>query len=388
MDGILNSAIAEHPGSIRKVTMDPKPTTPGRGNILVVGAGATGGFFGALLAKRGRDVTFLVRPQRAAMLRQRGLRVTGQGYDDVIDAKVITTRDVVGPFDLILLSVKATGLAEALDDLAPAVGADTAVVPFLNGVDHMRLLNERFGPQRVLGGVVVIAATLDADGTIVQLGPGASITIGEQDGPPTARTTEIAGLLSGAGFTVDVSADIVSAMWSKWVFIASIGALTCLLRGTVGEVAAAPGGSGVGSAILAEAASVAAAAGHPLSRSDRRNTLRILTEPGSSMTSSLYRDLRAGRGTEVEQILGDLIRRARAFGVATPLLDLATLALRVHEQRIHNSSPSGGLASIHGTSVSSAASAPGACGLASRARTSTLAATPVAPRTISRGSDS
>lgn len=341
MDGILNSAIAEHPGSIRKVTMDPKPTTPGRGNILVVGAGATGGFFGALLAKRGRDVTFLVRPQRAAMLRQRGLRVTGQGYDDVIDAKVVTTRDLVGPFDLILLSVKATGLAEALDDLAPAVGADTAVVPFLNGVDHMRVLNERFGPQRVLGGVVVIAATLDADGTVVLLGPGASITVGEQDGPPTARTTEIAGLLSDAGFTVDVLADIVSAMWSKWVFIASIGALTCLLRGTVGEVAAAPGGSGVGSAILAEAASAAAAAGHPLSRSDRRNILRILTEPGSSMTSSLYRDLRAGRGTEVEQVLGDLIRRARAFGVATPLLDLATLALRVHEQRIHNSSPSG-----------------------------------------------
>ena len=322
--------------------MAPKPTpTPSRGNILVVGAGATGGFFGALLAKRGRDVTFLVRPRRAAMLGQHGLRVTGQGHDDVIDAKVVTVRDLVGPFDLILLSVKATGLAEALDDLAPAVGADTAMVPFLNGLDHMRVLNERFGPQRVLGGVVVIAATLDADGTIVQLGPGASITIGEQDGPPTARTTEIAGLLSDAGFTVDVSTDIVSAMWSKWVFIASIGALTCLLRGTVGEVAAAPGGSGVGPAILGEAASVAAAAGHPLPRSDRKNILRILTEPGSSMTSSLYRDLRAGRGTEVEQILGDLIRRAHAFGVATPLLDLATLALRVHQQRIHNSSPSG-----------------------------------------------
>ena len=98
---------------------------------------------------------------------------------------------------------------------------------------------------------------------------------------------------------------------------------------------------GVGPAILGEAASVAAAAGHPLPRSDRKNILRILTEPGSSMTSSLYRDLRAGRGTEVEQILGDLIRRAHAFGVATPLLDLATLALRVHQQRIHNSSPSG-----------------------------------------------
>jgi 2-dehydropantoate 2-reductase len=319
--------------------MDSQPTTPGRGAILVVGAGATGGFFGALLAKRGRDVTFLVRPPRAAALRQHGLRVTGQGHDDLIDAKVVTSRDLAAPFELILLSVKATGLAEALDDLAPAVGPDTAVVPFLNGLDHMRALNGRFGRQRVFGGVVAVATTLAADGTIVQLAPGASLTIGEQDGPLTARMEGIAALLSGAGFTFDVTSDIVSAMWRKWVFIASIGALTCLFRGTIGEVAAAPGGSEVGPAILREAASVAAAAGHPLPRPDRNALFRLLTDPGSAMTSSLYRDLQAGRGTEVEQILGDLISRARALGVATPVLDLATLALRVHQRRLHNSPP-------------------------------------------------
>ncbi len=319
--------------------MDPQPTTPGRGAILVVGAGATGGFFGALLAKRGRDVTFLVRPPRAAALRQHGLRVTGQGHDDLIDAKVVTSRDLAAPFELILLSVKATGLAEALDDLAPAVGPDTAVVPFLNGLDHMRALNGRFGRQRVLGGVVAVATTLAADGTIVQLAPGASLTIGEQDGPLTARMEGIAALLSGAGFTFDVTSDIVAAMWRKWVFIASIGALTCLFGGTIGEVAAAPGGSEVGPAILREAASVAAAAGHPLPRPDRNALIRLLTDPGSAMTSSLYRDLQAGRGTEVEQILGDLISRARALGVATPVLDLATLALRVHQRRLHNSPP-------------------------------------------------
>ncbi len=319
--------------------MDPQPTTPGRGAILVVGAGATGGFFGSLLAKRGRDVTFLVRPPRAAALRQRGLRVTGQDHDDLIDAKVVTSRDLAAPFELILLSVKATGLAEALDDLAPAVGPDTAVVPFLNGLDHMRALNGRFGRQRVLGGVVAVATTLAADGTVVQLAPGASLTIGEQDGPLTARMEGIAALLSGAGFTFDVTSDIVAAMWRKWVFIASIGALTCLFRGTIGEVAAAPGGSEVGPAILREAASVAAAAGHPLPRPDRNALIRLLTDPGSAMTSSLYRDLQAGRGTEVEQILGDLISRARALGVATPVLDLATLALRVHQRRLHNSPP-------------------------------------------------
>ncbi|MGH3199706.1 MAG: ketopantoate reductase family protein [Streptosporangiaceae bacterium] len=312
-----------------------QPTRPGGGKILVVGAGATGGFFGALLAKHGRDVTFLVRPPRAAALRQHGLRVTGPGLDEVIGTKVVTAGDLVGPFEMVLLCVKATGLATALDDLSPAVGPDTVIVPFLNGLDHMRVLNGRFGPQRVLGGVVVVATTLGAEGTIIQLAPGASITIGEQDGPPTARTEEIAGLLSGAGFTVDVWADIISAMWRKWVFIASAGALTCLARGTVGEIVAAPGGSGLGPAILAEAASVAAAAGHPLSPAERDDITGLLTQSGSAMTSSLYRDLQAGRGTEVEQIFGDLISRARNLGVATPLLDLATLALRVHERRVH-----------------------------------------------------
>ena len=111
-----------------------------------------------------------------------------------------------------------------------------------------------------------------------------------------------------------------------------------LFRGTIGEVAAAPGGSDVGPAILGEAASAAAAAGHPFPAPDRDDLTRLLTDPGSAMTSSLYRDLQAGRGTEVEQILGDLIRRARALGVITPLLDLATLALRVHQQRLHNHS--------------------------------------------------
>jgi len=194
-----------------------EPTVPSsRDDILVVGAGATGGFFGALLAGHGRDVTFLVRPPRAAALRQHGLRVTGPGRDDVIKPQVVTAADLPGPFGLVLLSVKATGLAAALDDLAPAVGPDTAIVPFLNGLDHVRALNERFGPVRVLGGAIVVAATMDADGTIVQLAPGASLTIGEQEGPPSARTERLARLLSGAGFTVEVSPDIVSAMWAKW----------------------------------------------------------------------------------------------------------------------------------------------------------------------------
>ena len=162
--------------------------------ILVVGAGATGGFFGARLAQHGRDVTFLVRPARAAALRRDGLRVTGPDGTDVIDAQTVTAQDLGGGYDVVLLSVKATALDQALDDLAPAVGppgnegpgggTDAVIVPFLNGLAHMRVLNERFGPRRVLGAAVRVISALDADGTIVQLAPLASIIVGAQDGTP------------------------------------------------------------------------------------------------------------------------------------------------------------------------------------------------------------
>jgi 2-dehydropantoate 2-reductase len=302
--------------------------------ILVVGAGATGGFFGARLAQHGRDVTFLVRPPRAAALSRDGLRVTGPDGTEVIDAHAVTAPDLGGGYDVVLLSVKATGLGQALDDLAPAAGPGTAIVPFLNGLTHMEVLNERFGPRRVLGAAVRVISTLDAGGTIVQLAPLASITIGAQDGTPPSRAQDVAGLLSGAGFTVQTTGDIIGAMWHKWVFIVSLGALTCLARGTVGEVAAVPGGTGLALAILDEAAAVAAAAGHPLPPAERDAAAGFLTKAGSAASASMYRDLQAGRRTEVEHVFGDLISRARSLGVATPLLDAATLTMRVHDARL------------------------------------------------------
>jgi 2-dehydropantoate 2-reductase len=308
------------------------------GRILVVGAGATGGFFGARLAQHGRDVTFLVRERRAAALREHGLRVAGLGRDDVIRPQLVTAAALDARYDVILLAVKATALGPAMADLAPAAGDRAAIIPFLNGMGHLAALNDRFGPDRVLGGVVKVAAELEADGTIRQLAPPASMAIGEQNASRTARAARLADLLSGAGFEVSQAADITAAMWHKWVFIAALGALTGLLRGSVGEIVARPGGAAAGPAILAEAAAVSAAAGYPLPPAEHDATLGTLTRAGSAMTSSLSRDLRAGRPTEVEPILGDLTRRAAQAGLATPLIDLATLALRIHESQL---APSG-----------------------------------------------
>lgn len=301
--------------------------------ILVVGAGATGGYFGAKLALAGRDVTFLVRPGRAAVLRERGLRITGHGEAVTVAPALVTADRIDSPYDLILLSVKATALDSALEDIMPAVGPGTAIVPFLNGMAHLDALNARFGKDRVLGGVVFVMTALDDNGDIVRLGPMESVGFGEQDGSDSARVHAIHTALGEAGFATPVFDDVIGEMWSKWVFISSIGALTCLMRGPVGDIVAVPGGADLGPAIVAEAAAVAAAAGYPVAE-DRLASLRAtVTAPGSPTTSSMYRDLVSGVPTEHEQILGDLTSRARGLGVATPVLELAAMSLRVHEHR-------------------------------------------------------
>lgn len=309
--------------------------------ILVVGAGATGGYFGALLARSGQDVTFLVRPRRAAALRERGLRVVGRGEEWSVEPRLVTADALTAPYDLVLLSVKSTALEQAIEDVAPAVGPDTAIVPLLNGLAHVDALNTRFGAAPVLGGVAKVVTTLDDAGDIVRLAPLAHLTIGEQDGTPSARVEKIRSVLAEAGIDVLVPADVMTAMWHKWVFITTFGAVTSLMRGTVGEVNAVPGGGELGPALLAEAAAVSAAAGHPVPEAERTATLGIVTATGSPMVPSLYRDLVAGRPTEVEHLFGDLVARARALSVPTPLLDLATVHLRVHQARADGAPVSG-----------------------------------------------
>ncbi|MCZ4124706.1 2-dehydropantoate 2-reductase [Streptomyces sp. H39-S7] len=300
--------------------------------ILVVGAGATGGFFGALLVKAGRDVTFLVRPNRAAALRERGLRLTGLGEEEVITPQLVTAAELTAPYDLVLLSVKATALQQAIDDVAPAIGPRTSIVPLLNGMAQLGELTARFGARPVLGGVAKVVTTLNAEGDIVRLASLAHLEIGEQDGSPSARLEDLRTVLEGAGITVGVPEDIVAAMWHKWVFITTIGAVTCLMRGTVGDVNAVPGGSAFALAVLAEAGAVAAAAGYTVPEGQLDVIGRMVTQD-APFASSLYRDVVAGHPTEAEHIFGDFLDHARTLRVDTPLLDLATLHLRVHQHR-------------------------------------------------------
>jgi 2-dehydropantoate 2-reductase len=299
--------------------------------ILIVGAGAVGGYFGGRLAQAGRDVTFLVRPSRAKQLRQDGLRIISPHGDAVLTPKLITAEEIDTPYDLVFLSVKAYALEAAMNDFAAAVGPETMIFPALNGMHHIDLLTKRFGEHAVIGGVCLVASEIDDEGRIVQLADFQRLVYGERNGEPTSRLQALHATLQGGGFDARLSIDIMQAMWEKWVQLASLGAITCLMRGTIGQIVAATGGPDLSLKMLEESAAVAAACGHKPSEALFARHAAAMTEPGSSLTSSMYRDLRKGAPVEADHILGDLIGRGDARGVATPLLQAAFVNLRIYQ---------------------------------------------------------
>ena len=303
--------------------------------ILVVGAGATGGYFGAALARAGRDVSFLVREKRAQFLQERGLRIVDAEGETRSAPRILTAGTLDEIFDVVLVTVKGPGLEQAMVDMTPAVGPDTLIVPFLNGMGHMEVLATAFGADAVIGSVVHLVSTINADGDIAILNPLARWSIGEQDGPlegaVSARVQALLAEISVPGFEAVAVPNGLAIMWHKWVFIVAAGVTTCLMRGPVGSIAAVPGGPEFVAAVLAQTAAVSAAAGYPVPQAQQAGNLAFLTEPGSTFTSSLYRDVTAGLAHEGEQIVGDFARRAAGLGVPVPLIDLALLQLRVNE---------------------------------------------------------
>lgn len=314
--------------------------------ILVVGAGATGGYFGGRLAQAGRDITFLVRPARAERLRARGLEIVSPFGDVKLAPKLVTAGAIDGPYDAVLFTVKAYSADTAIEDLAPAVGPDTMILSTLNGMKHVDLLAARFGTGAVVGCVCKVAATLDAEGRIVQLARFQELAYGElrersADGA-SPRLKRLDAALQDAGFDARLTATIEREMWEKWTLLATLGGATCLMRGTIGDIVAAPGGEAFVNACLDEVLSVVRAVGVAPADAFVASVRSQVTQPGSPMASSMYRDLTGGHAVETEQILGDLIARGAKAGIAMPLIGAAHAHLSIYSARRAAATPSPG----------------------------------------------
>ncbi|HVC60395.1 MAG TPA: 2-dehydropantoate 2-reductase [Acetobacteraceae bacterium] len=299
--------------------------------ILVIGAGAIGGYFGGRLLEAGRDVTFLVRPRRAEQLAQAGLSIRGASGDVDLPAPTVQAGGLRQPFDLVLLSCKAFDLPDAMEQFAPAVGPDTAILPMLNGMQHLDMLERRFGAGAVLGGVAQISVTLDPRGRILHLGEIHSLVFGNRGGAPTERIQTIAATLAGAKFDARASESILQEMWEKWVFIATAAGITCLMRSTVGDIVAAAAAD-LATALLDECAAIARQQGFAPRPAAMQRNRAMLTVAGSGFTASMLRDVEQNACTEVDHVIGDLLRRGNN---ADPhaLLRIACAHLQAYEAR-------------------------------------------------------
>jgi 2-dehydropantoate 2-reductase len=302
--------------------------------FLVLGAGAVGGYFGGRLAEAGRDVTFLVRGARANVLSEHGLRVESPLGDFTVPVKIATADRVGGPYDVVLLTAKHYDLDAAIEAIRPGVGPQTAVLPLLNGLLHLERLDHQFGPGRVLGGVAYVGAVLRPDGSIRHINRLSGIAFGERGGGVSERARAIEREFAGTPVSAPANPDIVQEMWEKFVMMGAMAGMNCLMRGTIGEIAATEAGEQLMIDALAECQAVAAAAGHPPRPQSRERVQAMLTERGSINSASMRQDLEAGRRTEADAIVGDMLRRAQRFGISTPLLRAAWCHLQVHENRL------------------------------------------------------
>lgn len=302
--------------------------------VLVVGAGAIGGYFGGRLLAAGRDVTFLVRPRRAAELAAAGLVIKSPNGDVTLKNPPIVQADRLNEkFDVVLLSCKAFDLEDAIRSFAPAVGPKTAIIPLLNGMLHMDVLDKKFGRERVLGGLCAVAVTLNEHREIVQLTPMQSLNFGERDGKFSDRVRAIAEVMASGKFGASASEHVLQDMWEKWVFLASLAASTCLMRAAVGHILAAPGGKDFILGVLDECSAVAAAEGYTPSGPFFERVRGMLTAEGSPLTASMFRDIKAGAPVEADHVIGDLIARGDAAKVPVPKLRTAYTHLKAYEKQ-------------------------------------------------------
>ena len=300
--------------------------------ILIVGAGGVGGYFGARLINVGADVTFLLREARHRKIQAEGLVIETPKETFTVRPKTVTRDQLKPEYDLIVLAPKAYDLDDSLESVEGA-SARGAFLPFLNGLAHIKRLDEKFGRDRVMGGVAQIAGTITETGAVRQLTDLAALTVGPRSPAHEALAKAFYDLCENAGFDRTYSENIEQNLWDKWIYLATLAAMTTLFGGTVGEIVAAPWGAEMMTKAFAECCAIAQAHGFPMRESARERSVGLLTKPGSGFAASMLRDMRAGNHTEHDHILGDMIAHGMEHNLPCDLLKAAHTHLCVEQAR-------------------------------------------------------
>ena len=303
--------------------------------ILVMGSGAVGGYFGAVLHKAGEDVTLVARGAHLEAIRQRGLRVEMAEADDfTVRPSVIERPDGSWKADLVLFCVKGYHNQDAMRVMAPAVGEDTAILTLQNGIGSGDELGETFGSDKVLLGAAYIEASRKGPGVVYQGGGPCRIVFGEPDGRATPRAVAVRDTLDGAGIDVELSSDVDRALWDKLVFICALSGMMCITRSLLPEVLAIPETRKLAERAMTEATQVARAMGVGLADDIVATTMDYLDTYKESLSSSMYLDLQSGNRLELNVLNGAVSRLGKQSGVETPVNDFITACLTVYDERV------------------------------------------------------
>lgn len=302
--------------------------------ILVLGAGGIGGYFGGRLAQAGADVTFLVRAKRREQLERDGLVVKSPLGDFTMPVKTVLAEALRPGYDLVLFTCKAYDLDSAMDAISPAMeGKDAAVLPMLNGIAHLERFDARFGAAKVLGGTAQINVMLRKDGTVFHADPLQRLIFGERDRAKSERTGGFAAELAKTKIDWKLSEDIEQDLWEKIVFLCALASTTCLFRGNVREIMAAPGGREAMQRALDANVAIATREGHAPRAAPIESAKKRLMDPEGTWSASMLRDLEGGGSVEADHIVGWMLERARRHGIDDTVLSLAYTHLKTYEQR-------------------------------------------------------
>ncbi|ANU09024.1 2-dehydropantoate 2-reductase [Planococcus antarcticus DSM 14505] len=303
--------------------------------ILIVGAGAIGGYFGGRLLEKEEDVTFLVREGKKEKLQQTGLNIHSKHGDLQFSPKLITKNEQSRPFDVVLISTKSYQLANAIEDVQPFVGPETMILPLLNGIAHLQSLTEAFGEENVLGGLCFVESTLAEDGTIVQTSPVHQLIYGERTGEKTERIGKLESAFTGTKAEFIKSDHINQEMWHKYLFITAMSGITSMMETSIGPIRDLETGQRTIQAFLEELTAIMEKMDAPIKPGIAETQLKRINSMGAEMKSSMQRDIEKMQPTEAEHLQGYLLVRAKEMKVAAPVLEIIYTKLKLYEQKIN-----------------------------------------------------
>ena len=290
--------------------------------IVIMGTGGVGGYYGAMLAKQGHDVTFVARGAHLKAIQEKGLQVKSIFGDfHLRPAKATDNPAQIGPVDLILICTKTYDTDDAVQKIKPIVGKETTVLSLQNGVDAVERIGKVVGVDHIVAGATWISSAVEAPGVIKHVSDFRRVVIGELNGQRTPRVEAIYDAFKQTGVTIELSENILKILWTKFVFISSASGFGSLTRLPMAEFRNIPETRALIISLMREVEAVARAQGVTLDANVVEQALGFMDNAGPHIKASMQLDVESGHRTEIESMIGVINRKGRELGVPTPVAD-------------------------------------------------------------------